>query len=145
MTRVFVYSPDLTTFYGELICRTVRAYALNTALDPLLTATAHVSIAGPALSEDLLRLRNILYISDGVLPDWAGQIGEPQGMSQSEVEINATAAEIILPDRWPLAGLRGTPGSVFRQLISEANASAPCGIGAGDIDDDDFLIDHPRG
>lgn len=145
MTRVFVYSPDLTVFYGELICRTVRAWSLNTALDPLPTATAYVSVADPALSEDLLRFRNILYITDGILPDWAGQIGEPQGMSQAEVEINATASEIVLDDRWPLDNFKNTAGSIFRQLISDANASAPCGIGAGDIDDDEDIITMLRG
>lgn len=144
-TRAFVFSPDMSLFYGELLCRTVRAWTLNRALDPLPTATAYVSVADPALSEDLLRFRNILYITDGILPDWVGQVGEPQGIGQGEVEINATAAEIILDDRWPLSSLQSTPGAAFRQLISDANASAPCGISAGDIEDGDDVVNINRG
>lgn len=145
MTRVFVFSPDMTTFYGELLCRTQRAWTLNKPLDPLPTATAYISMADPVLNEDLLRFRNILYITDGVLPNWVGQIGEPQGYSRGDIEINATAAEIILDDRWPLDNLKSTPGAMFSQLISDANASAPCGISVGDVDDGDDIIALARG
>lgn len=144
-TRVFVYSPDLYTFYGELVCRTVRSWVLNTPDESLATATAYVAITDPILSTDLLRFRNILYIHDGVLPDYVGQIGEPQDYSQSEIAIGSTAIEILLDDYHPLDTIIGLPGQIFRQTIADANAGGAGGLIVGDVDDGDSVMGVQQG
>ena len=146
MARVFIYSHDLKTFYGELICRTVRAWTLNAPLDQLPTATVYVATADPELTQEMLRYRNVLYITDGILPDWAGQIGEPSGRGYTETRITATAYETVLDDRYPLNNVKTTtPGVIFESLINDANAVEPLGIDLADVEDLDRPISFSRG
>lgn len=135
MARVFIFSHDMSRLYAELKCRTSRSWRLNASDEQFGIATAFVSVSEPLLSPELLQFRNVLWIHDGVLPDWVGQIGEPQNYSQSEIGIGAKAYEAALGERWIQARLNGGPGAVFRQLISDANAVESLNISLGDVDD----------
>jgi len=134
MPLVLMYDYTLKPL-AELVCRTRRSWVLNQPDEQLGAATLWLSVADPNLSEELLRFGNILYIHDGLLPDWAGVVGEPQAFDQAEVSIGATAAETLFDDR-RLDGqtrLEGTPGAVYRQIVRAASLIAPLGIVEGDI------------
>lgn len=137
MPQVFIYDYTLKPL-AELVCRTRRSWVLNQPDEQLGSATAWLSINDPNLSEELLRFGNILYIHDGLLPDWAGVIGEPQSFDQAEVSIGATAAETLFDDRRldGLSRLEGTPGAIFRQIVRAADLPAPLGVSEGDIGED---------
>ncbi len=134
MPLVIMYDYTLRPL-AELVCRTQRSWVLNQPNEPFGTATAWLSVNDPNLGDDLLRFGNILYIHDGILPDWAGVVGEPQTFDQSEVAIGATAAEVLFDDRRAedARALDGTPGAIFRDIVRAANRPAPLGISEGDV------------
>ena len=136
MPQVFVFDYTLKPL-AELVCRTQRSWVLNRPDESLGAATAWLAITDPNLGDGLLRFGNILYIHDGLLPDWAGVVGEPQAFDPAEVSIAATAAEVLFDDRRleERRPLSGSPGSIFRQLVRLAAQAAPLGIGEGDIDE----------
>lgn len=132
MAQVYMYDYTLKPL-AELVCRTQRSWVLNRPDEALGAATLWLSINDPNLGDGLLRFGNILYIHDGILPDWAGVVGEPQVFTQAEVAIRATAAEILFDDRRldDMRRMDGAPGALFSQVVRLANEPAPLGIALG--------------
>lgn len=135
MPRVMFFNNNLAPL-AEIECRTRRVWVLNRPDEELGKASVYIALREPKLNEELLRFRNVVYIRDTYgLPDWAGQVGEPQDYNQGEVMVAANAYEMILSDRTPGGGgAAGAPGAIFAELLSRSNV-IPTYIDVGNIAD----------
>lgn len=114
---------------------TSRSWVLNGPDEQFGSASIVISNKEPKLTEQLLRFGNIVYIHDGVLPDWCGEVGEPEEGYQGEVVVNALSIETILDDRTCGSNtFEGYSADVILSIIQEAHRQSPMIITDGDLE-----------
>ncbi len=96
-----------------------------------------LSTADAACRADWLQFGNLVLVEPGNgLPAWGGVIDTPREWGRGSVTVTAYSAERLLEWRRPAQMgqiLRGTPGSIFRQIVQMATGAAFLPVEVGEV------------
>jgi len=141
MTASLIYIFDLQgNILDDIEAEVEREYLLNEYGE----ATWTMSRSDPKCNPRLLRYGNRVLIqsnandtSGAAVQDWVGVIDPPLAWGDHDVTVTAYSAEYLFtwrrgPGQRELA-ITGTPGAIFQQIITYANAPEDLFIREGDI------------
>lgn len=130
--------PGLKTIYsrdGTPIADIRAAVVRSSLLNDIGEAIFSIAIDSIKCRRELLEFGNWLYVQNDSLSDWVGMIDTPRTWHNGYVEVHAFEAPFLLQYR-PAprnATITGTPGSLFTQLLDNANSQEDTLIQAGSV------------
>jgi len=126
-TRVFVYSPT-GVYLAEILCHAVVSWKLNTI------STTKVTVPkSEELNDAIIRYGNLVRIVCDQTGDFGGVMITPVDWDVDSITLTAYSGDWLLRKRRPSgasieSGYYGTAGSIFSQMIADANLLTHTGI-----------------